>query len=93
MMHLTKHHFLLKKMRENNASYSVLTMTVQKAAFSVILENYLEESVLSPLVSKNTIIDFCRKSNRLLYSLRYVETSGVSLQCITFYMSPWGLNN
>lgn len=56
---------------EINASYSVSTTKVQEIAFSILSENYFEESVLSPLVSENTIIDFCRKG--LLYSLWYAN--------------------
>lgn len=77
------------------ASYSVFTTNVQEIAFSILFENYFERSVLSSLVSENTIIDFCRNSNRLLYSLWYVNQTKifvVSLQCITSYISPQGYN-
>lgn len=73
MMHLTKYSIFTMKRMENKASYSTLIRNVQKIAFSIILENYLE-SVLSPLVSKSTIHwFFFRKSNKLLYSLWYLS--------------------
>lgn len=50
---------------EINASYSVFTINVQEIAFFYPFGKLLSSS----LVSENTIIDFCRKSNRLLYSL------------------------
>lgn len=97
MMHLTKYSIFTTKQMENKASYSTLIRNVQKIAFSIILENYLE-SVLSPLVSKSTIHCFFLEkvtSSCTLYGTlaKMPKTSRISLQWIIFYRSPQGLNN